>query len=418
MLAGSALNDASRAFPIDGPGDDVYHGYKMVAGFPGMGGFTEYYGFSGTDWKDAPILENPSEVRTIDGRDYMLFYDGDRLRLVGWKTDKAAYWVINTLTQTLDNDQVISMATGMRELGRVRREGLSREQGRPARREGACPGVWRLRMPLPWPGVPHVQRVRRSPPTAASSSSTPATRGRTECACSRSRSPRSASGSTTSGCSSAPTRHTDHYGLAGPIVDAAGCELWMHPKWEHIRAHGRGSRRDARSQDRGRAPERRPGRRARALREEPARRRAPGVARIVEPDRELVPGVEVETDVGAWQVHETPGHAPSHVTLHEPESGMLISGDHLLGRVSIFFDYGHSPDPVGEFLGGLDDDRGARPRSGSASRATAGRSATSKAKIAANRSRDARERRGDAGRAGERRRDGVRGHVGDARRGR
>ena len=117
MLAGSALNDASRAFPIDGPGNDVYHGYKMVAGFPGMGGFTEYYGFSGTDWKDAPILENPSEVRTIDGRDYMLFYDGDRLRLVGWKTDKAAYWVINTLTQTLDNDQVISMATGMRELG-------------------------------------------------------------------------------------------------------------------------------------------------------------------------------------------------------------------------------------------------------------------------------------------------------------
>ena len=23
--------------------------------------------------------------------------------------------------------------------------------------------------------------------------------------------------------------HSDHYGLAGPIMDAAGCELWMHP---------------------------------------------------------------------------------------------------------------------------------------------------------------------------------------------
>ena len=34
------------------------------------------------------------------------------------------------------------------------------------------------------------------------------------------------------------------------------------------------------------------------------------IAAIVEPDRELVPGVEVETDLGAWQVHETPGHAP------------------------------------------------------------------------------------------------------------
>ena len=79
-----------------------------------------------------------------------------------------------------------------------------------------------------------------------------------------------------------------------------------------------------------------------------------GIARLVAPDRDLVPGVEVETDVGTWQVHETPGHAPSHVTLHEPESGMLISGDHLLGRVSIFFDYGHTPDAVGEFIGGLD----------------------------------------------------------------
>ena len=29
--------------------------------------------------------------------------------------------------------------------------------------------------------------------------------------------------------------HTDHYGLAAPIVEAAGCELWMHPAWEHVR---------------------------------------------------------------------------------------------------------------------------------------------------------------------------------------
>ena len=117
LLATSTLNEATRAFPIDGPGDDVYHGYKFVAGFPGDGGFTEYYGVSGTDWTDAPILENPSETRTIDGRDYMLFYDGDRLRLVAFKTKDAAYWVINTLTQTLDEDQMISIATSLRELG-------------------------------------------------------------------------------------------------------------------------------------------------------------------------------------------------------------------------------------------------------------------------------------------------------------
>ena len=51
---------------------------------------------------------------------------------------------------------------------------------------------------------------------------------------------------------------------------------------------------------------------------------------------------------------ETPGHAPSHVCLHQPERRLLISGDHLLGRVSLYFDYGHTPDPVGEFLRSLD----------------------------------------------------------------
>jgi glyoxylase-like metal-dependent hydrolase (beta-lactamase superfamily II) len=63
----------------------------------------------------------------------------------------------------------------------------------------------------------------------------------------------------------------------------------------------------------------------------------------------------VETDLGVWQVHETPGHAPSHVVLHQPERKLMISGDHLLGRTVLFFDHGHSPDPVGEFLASLDE---------------------------------------------------------------
>ena len=64
LLAGSSLDEASCwAFPIDGPGQDVFHGYKFVAGFPGAGGFTEYYGVSGSDWPNPPILDNPSETR-------------------------------------------------------------------------------------------------------------------------------------------------------------------------------------------------------------------------------------------------------------------------------------------------------------------------------------------------------------------
>ena len=89
---------------VDVPGDTFGHGLT-----------DEFYGVSGTDWIDAPILQNPSETRTIDGKNYLLFYDGDRLRLVGWKTPKAAYWVNNTLLQSLDEGQMLSIATSMRE---------------------------------------------------------------------------------------------------------------------------------------------------------------------------------------------------------------------------------------------------------------------------------------------------------------
>ena len=95
--------------------------------------------------------------------------------------------------------------------------------------------------------------------------------------------------------------------------------------------------------------------------EEPLRRYAEersgqgfGIAALVEPDHDLVEGVTIDSDLGPWQVYETPGHAPSHVCLFQPERRLLISGDHLLGRVSLYYDYGWTPDPAGEFLESLD----------------------------------------------------------------
>ncbi len=86
--------------------------------------------------------------------------------------------------------------------------------------------------------------------------------------------------------------------------------------------------------------------------EEPLRRyaaerssRGSGIAGPIEPDRELLAGVSIGTDLGEWVVYETPGHAPSHVCMFQPERRLLISGDHLLGRISLYFDYGYSPDP-------------------------------------------------------------------------
>jgi glyoxylase-like metal-dependent hydrolase (beta-lactamase superfamily II) len=146
--------------------------------------------------------------------------------------------------------------------------------------------------------------------------------------------------------------HSDHYGQAATIVERAGCELWMHPNHEHMRRM---------AED----PEALLARRLEVARqsgvpEEPLRRyaaerarRETGIAAVIEPDRDLVDGVAIHTELGEWTVHETPGHAPSHVCLFQPERRLLISGDHLLGRISLYFDYGYTPDPVGEFLTSL-----------------------------------------------------------------
>jgi glyoxylase-like metal-dependent hydrolase (beta-lactamase superfamily II) len=231
--------------------------------------------------------------------------------------------------------------------------GQSRRKRELGRGERVLPGVWRLRLPLPWPGVPHVNAfaVRSGDGIVLFDTGMATPDGQRQLELALAQVGFRPEDVRLVVCTHA---HTDHYGLAGPIVDRAGCELWMHPAWEHIRAMIDDP--DA-ALDRRIEVARQSGVPAVALEQYEESRRGGdiGIVRAVPPDRELVPGVEVETDVGTWQVLETPGHAPSHVCLHQPESGLVISGDHLLGRISLFFDYGHTPDPVGEFLGGRDE---------------------------------------------------------------
>lgn len=228
------------------------------------------------------------------------------------------------------------------------------KQRQQPRGERIIPGIWRLRLPLPWSGIPHCNAWIIDAPGGGHIM--------VDCGLHTDTSEqllRDALGQIGKRledtklliCTHA---HIDHYGEAATVVDAAGCELWMH----HNHAHGTTSLTDPEraleqhvtiARESG-VPEELLQHYRDANSEKPTR----DIAGLVQPDRELVEGLEIETAVGTWRVVETPGHAPSHVSLYQPQRRILLAGDHILGRVALYYDYGWTEDPVAEYLESLD----------------------------------------------------------------
>ena len=214
------------------------------------------------------------------------------------------------------------------------------------------PGIWRLRLPLPWPGIPHCNAWALAAGDGIVLVDTgmhePGSLGHLERALDQ------------AGLKIEHVRlivithaHVDHSGQAPPIAQRAGCEVWLHPDHGHLTASladpDQGLARRAEVARQSGVPEA-------PLRAWLERRLSQGSGQAdgLRMDRPLTEGTTVASDLGEWRVLETPGHAPSHVCLHLPERRLLLSGDHLLGRVALYFDPGYTPDPVGEFLASLD----------------------------------------------------------------
>ena len=101
------------------------------------------------------------------------------------------------------------------------------------RGERVLPGIWRLRLPLPWPGVPHCNAWAIAAGDGVVLVDTgvhePGSMGHLERALEQ------------VGLRVEHVRlvvcthaHADHCGQAATIAERAGCEVWMHPRSDHL----------------------------------------------------------------------------------------------------------------------------------------------------------------------------------------
>ena len=231
------------------------------------------------------------------------------------------------------------------------------------RRREPAPGVFRLVLPLPWPGLDRVNAYALRGTDGISLVDC----GARDPAVDDNRSLEqldAALGAAGFGLSDVRRLivthpHPDHFGLAGHLVDATGCEVWMHSACReeldfyrdpetarsNMRAllsqHGIGG--DALDDLTGFVDW------------------SAFLTGIVEPTRPLHDGEELRTAGRKWTIVHTPGHSNSHVCLWSPDDALLISGDHLLGTITPHIDYHGDGDPLGDFLESLRKIEGLAP---------------------------------------------------------
>jgi glyoxylase-like metal-dependent hydrolase (beta-lactamase superfamily II) len=149
--------------------------------------------------------------------------------------------------------------------------------------------------------------------------------------------------------------HPDHYGLAGRIREASGAWVALHPADAEL-IHDRYDE-PADLLDRVAAALRRMGAPAEEL--APLQNAAMPVRPLVDP---VFPDVLLEDgakpEVPGWDLQAiwTPGHSPGHLCFYEANQELMLSGDHVLPRITPNIPYHPQAgaNPLGDYLQSLD----------------------------------------------------------------
>ena len=102
-----------RAYSFISKNHKHFPAYRMVIKGRGLG---QYWGIQGLTVKNPPILKGAHEVRHYHGQEYDLYFEGHVTRTVTWKTKRAVYWVQNTLSGELTENQMVTIARTARSL--------------------------------------------------------------------------------------------------------------------------------------------------------------------------------------------------------------------------------------------------------------------------------------------------------------
>jgi LCP family protein required for cell wall assembly len=100
-----------RAYLLHDRQGIAHYAYRMTLVMnPALG---QYYGVQGTTWLNPPILSSPSDTKTVNGKQLLLYTNGTKVSVVAWRTAQGVYWISNTLTDDLTNRQMVAIAASL-----------------------------------------------------------------------------------------------------------------------------------------------------------------------------------------------------------------------------------------------------------------------------------------------------------------
>jgi len=100
-----------RVYHLKDKDKERHAAYRMVGVFVPVYEEPNYFGVQGiAGWEDPPILDDPTEERTVNGREYSIYTDSGQIKLVAWHRGENTYWISNSLQQSLSNEQMMGIA--------------------------------------------------------------------------------------------------------------------------------------------------------------------------------------------------------------------------------------------------------------------------------------------------------------------